>query len=85
MYNAYDLEEWVPIRVLKDENDDSDEEYDLDYIHSCKRASYFKKDKNVDPAVSIHLNKRKFPTPIAYQTHNRLKQTDYNLVWLEHI
>ena len=69
------MEEWVPIRVLKDENDDSDKEYDLDYICSCKRASYFKKDKNGDPAVSIHRGK--FSTPIAYRTCNRLKQTDY--------
>ena len=77
LYNAYDVEEWVPIRVLKDENDDSDKEYDLDYIRSCKRASYFKRNKNGDPAVSTHHGKCKFPTPIAYQTCTRLKQTDY--------
>ena len=62
-----------PTRVLKDESDDS-EEYDLDYIRCCKRISYFKKDKNGDPAVSIHHGKCKFPIPIAYQTHTRLKQ-----------
>ena len=71
--------------LIKDESDDSGEEYDLDYICSCKQISYFKRDKNGDPAVSIHRGKCKFPTPIAYQTHTRLKQTDYpnfNLVWL---
>ena len=56
----------VPIRVLKDESDDSGEEYDLDYIRSCKRISYSKRDKNGDPAVSIHRGKCKFATPIAY-------------------
>ena len=63
LYKEQEEEKWVPIRVyvLKDESDDSDEEYDLDYIRSCKRISYFKKDH---------------PTPIAYQTRTRLKQTD---------
>ena len=48
----------------QDESDDS-EEYDLDYICSCKRISYFKKDKNGDSAVSIHHGKCKFPIPIG--------------------
>ena len=52
--------------LIKDESDDSGEEYDLDYIRSCKRISYFKRDKIGDPAVSIHRGKCKFPTPIAY-------------------
>ena len=77
LYKEQEEEKWVPIRVLKDESDDSDEEYDLDYIRSCKLISCFKKDKNGDPAVSIHHGKCKFPTPIAHQTRTRLKQTDY--------
>ena len=36
LYKEQEEEKWVPIRVLKDESDDSDEEYDLDYICSCK-------------------------------------------------
>ena len=85
LYKEQEEEKWVPIRVLKDESDDSDGEYDLDYIRSCKRICYFKRNKNGDPAVSTHRGKCKFPTPIAYQTRTRLKQTDYpnsNLVRL---
>ena len=66
LYKEQEEEKWVPIKVLKDESDDSDEEYDLDYIRSCKRISYFKRDKDGDPAVSIHRSKCKFTTPIAY-------------------
>ena len=65
-----------PIRVLKDDSDDSDGEYDLDYIRSCKRICYFKRDKNGDPAVSTHRGKCKFPTPITFRTCTR--QTDYS-------
>ena len=54
-----------------------DEECDLDYICSYKRIHYFKRDKNGDPAVFIHRGKCKLPTPIAYQTRTKLKQTDY--------
>ena len=36
-------EKWVPIRVLKDMSVDSDKEYDLDYIRSCKQIHYFKR------------------------------------------
>ena len=78
LYKEQEEEKWVPIRVLKDMSDDSDKEYDLDYIHSCERIRYFKRDKNGDPAVSIHRGKCKFPTPIAYRTRTRLKQTDPN-------
>ena len=76
LYKEQEEEKWVPIRVLKDVSDDSDKEYDLDYIRSCKRIRYFKRDKNGDPAVSIHRGKCKFPTPIAFRTRTRLKQTD---------
>ena len=75
LYKEQEEEKWVPIRVLKDMSVDSDEEYDLDYIRSCKRICYFKRDKNEDPAVSIHHGKCKFPTPIAFRTRIRLKQT----------
>jgi len=51
-------------------------EYDLDFIRSCKQLHIFKREENGDPAVSIHCGKCKFPTPIAYQTRTRLKQTD---------
>ena len=76
LYKEQEEEKWVPIRVLKDMSDDSDKEYDLDYIRSCKQIRYFKRDKNGDPAVSIHRGKCKFPTPIAFRTRTRLKQTD---------
>ena len=51
------------IRVLMDKSDDPDKKHDL---HFCKRIQYFKRDKNVDPAVSIHHGKCKFQTPIAF-------------------
>ena len=76
LYKEQEEEKWVPIRVLKNMSVDSDEQYDLDYICSCKRIRYFKRDKNGDPAVSIHRGKCKFPTPIALRTRTRLKQTD---------
>ena len=68
-----------------DMSDDSDKGYDLDYICSCKRIRYFKRDRNGDPAVSIHRGKCKFPTPIAYRARTRLKQPDCPNVWLVHI
>jgi len=80
LYKEQEEENWVSIRALRDMSVDSDEEYDLDYIHSCKRIHYFKRDKNGNPAVSMYCGKCKFLTPIAYRTHARLKQTDYNLV-----
>ena len=43
LYKEQEEEKWVPTRVLKDMSDDSDEEYDLDYIRSCKRNRYFKR------------------------------------------
>ena len=76
LYKEQEEEKWVPIRVLKDMSVDSDKEYDLDYIRSCKQIRYFKRDKNGDPAVSIHRGKCKFPTLIAFRTRTRLKQTD---------
>lgn len=55
--------------------------FDLDYIRYCKRISYFKREKKKERgAVTIHHGKCKFPTPIAYQTQTRLKQTDFNLI-----
>ena len=75
LYKEQEEEKWVPTRVLKDMSVDSDEEYDLDYICSCKRIRYFKRDKNEDPAVSIPRGKCKFPTSIAYRTRmDRLSQ-----------
>ena len=76
LYREQEEENRVPIRVIKDMSDDSDKDYDLDYICSCKRIHYFKRDRNGDPAVSIHRGKCKFPTPIAYRTRTRLKQPD---------
>ena len=49
LYEEQEEEKWVP----KDMSDDSDNEYDLNYICSCKRIHYFKGDKNGDPAISI--------------------------------
>jgi len=50
------------------------EEYYPDFIRSCKRLHFFKKEENRDPGVSIHCGKCKFPAPIAYQACTRLRQ-----------
>ena len=77
LYKEQEEEKWVPIRVLKDESDDSDGEYDLNYIRSCKWICYFKRNKNGDPAVSIHRGKCKLLPLLTKHVLGLNMQTDY--------
>ena len=39
------------IQRQSDDPSVDDEEYDLDYIRSCKPLCFFRRDKNGDPAI----------------------------------
>ena len=51
---------------LNCESDDSNEQYDLDYIHSCKGISYFKKDNGHLTKHVLSLNKQITPITVPH-------------------
>ena len=66
------LSKWIPIRILKPDwnkeaSDSSNAEYDVEFLHSCKKVQYCR-GENGNPFLSIHRGKCKYPTPIAYRT-----------------
>ena len=52
--------------------------YDVEFLRSCKNVQYCLSE-NGNPFLSIHREKYKYPTPIAYRTRTRSKLTYTNL------
>ena len=81
LYTVNGKENWTAVRVLKPRVwmdseatasgfDDSEDEYNVNYLQHCKKIRFFSKDG--DPAVSVYSGHCRFPTPIACRTRAKL-------------
>ena len=69
-YAVLKLRFWMDSEATASGFDDSEDEYDVNYLQHCKKIRFISKDG--DPAVSVYSGHCRFPTPIACRTRAKL-------------